>query len=1194
MDLDSSDDEYDEKVLQSGAAAGRAYAASVAPPSPPAAASSAPTVPPTAAASASGGNSRSLVASGEASAASSRSSGGDCRPPPAQSQPTGTSAVEGERSRRSNGAPTSTGTDISNLSASRGVHSLSLPSEAAALSGEAAQSMPTEEDNASTASTETELSSSNSSGEAKDDKNIGQTNKPGSGREVAASGRHPNPASSEQLFSDSSSSAEEMDKEDANDARTARAASTVTAGTAAPHKRQQEQHRQESSLSPPLPLPRPEARTAQPAPPVLQTSLSKQRYISMKVGTAALEVLRKGRGRDEAVAQVETTVRSLMPLLDQKQSHSVAKATVDALMSQTTSNAAAAPGSAAATAPALNLPADLIGPPSSAADHEASSRQSKILERQTVNEPAAPADSTAPPVPTVAASESSSPQSNVPLRPQTVDRPVQATQAAPAPAKNDAAKSGKPRRPRTAFKDKEILAGPELYDYNHNLSNSNLAIPSDQVVVAGSGSSRVEKIRGKITGVPRPSQQKDWFDVKWSIKDKNVLALLTSMIPSTTRNRDLLKNALVGDDANRTSDEQEATNKSVSPGVAKTETSGTESMDGTVPASASAVARGPSTARSSASAGKKTQPFTSTVPDSQGPEVNSEQTKDDARSSGTAAASPTHDVDDPPNSLREAQGDRVSPPPPSSSQSTSPNASKKRVYRGTRSKDSPNEYDDYVKHGRPSQPADTKMSSTQLLNFLLDTHIIPILIRGGWKISRKARKIEDSIAASSDVVVGTTAHKDYLYVPPGVEPKAPFRPRKDYFDSRKGFIEYIESEEREGDALTHYTKAFRDAAERIIKKERKVSSEESTRKETFDDMASRLTSKADRKAVKAIKKAGLSLPPEVKETVGSVSVELTSSVAKTGDAGSSTSPSSGDDVIASLRTKKPAEKKSKTKPTSSKHSIVFSDSSDKDNEDDDERLLSSFRSKEGSSKTAATTSSMEHPIFDDTDSLSDDDVLSSWRTKEKAKRDKKETEILDVRTTESQLETKSFEAIRKLPKFVSGTSVKMFPSGKVVHNSIVGPLIREYQDSLSGSRAHKFSDDEILKVDIVDDENDSNCVQCNVEGIQDLIPKLKASVEAWIDSQKESILDDLEKRDFEKKKEDKERNRVNENDPDSAHEEEDAEDCYQLGQVIQKVSGCLFIVVLISLCTSTSLSSSICVRLSLINMVLIGPIPFLP
>jgi len=841
MDLDSSDDEYDEKVLQSAAAAPhQAYAAaSVASPSQPtaaapagsdvpsAAASSASTVPPAAAAAASGGNSLSLVASGEATASRT----------------------------------TSTGTDTSNLSSSKGVRSLSFPSEAAASSGEAAaQPMPPEEDedNASTASTETEQSSS--SGEAKDDKNtsIGQANTrmPGSRREVAASGRRPSPASSEQLFSDSSSSAEEMDEDDADDTRAAaRSASTTTcigtAGTAAPHKRQQEQ--------PPPQLPRPEARTAQPALPDIQTSLSKQRDISIKVGTAALELLRKGRGRDEAIAQVETTVRSMIPLLDQNQSHSVAKAAVDALMSQTDADASGS-AAAATTAPASNLPADSIGPPLSAADHEASKPQSKVLETQTVNEPAAPADPTAAPVPRVDASESSPLQSNVPLRPQAVDRPVQASQVAPASAKSDeAAESAKPRRHRTAFKDKEILAGPELYDYNHNLSSSNLALPSDQVVVAGSGSSRVEKIRGKITGVPRPSKQKDWFDVKWSIKDKNVLALLTSMIPASTRSRDLLKNALVGDDANRTSDDQEKTDKPVSLGVATAETSGIESIlvGGAVPASASAE---------------------------------------------------------------------------------------------------------------------------------------------------------------------------------------------------------------------------------------------------------------------------------------SVSVESTSNVSKKGGAGSST--------------------KSEAKPTSSKHSIiVFSDSSDIDNEDDDERLLSSFRSKSGS-KTAATTTntttSMEDPILDDTSSSSDDDVLSSWRTKAKAKRDKEETETLDVRTMESQLETKTSEAIRKLPKYISGTSVKMFPSSRVVHDSIAVPLIQEYRDSLSGSRAHKFSDDEILKVDIVDDENDSNCVQCNVEGIQDLVPKLRANVEAWIDSQKESIHDDLEEEDFEKKRENRKRKRANESDSDSSHEKEDAVDCYQLGQVIQK------------------------------------------
>lgn len=54
----------------------------------------------------------------------------------------------------------------------------------------------------------------------------------------------------------------------------------------------------------------------------------------MQIGTAATSALQKGLGRNDAIAKLVATVRFLMPHLDENQAHSVARATVGALLAQ--------------------------------------------------------------------------------------------------------------------------------------------------------------------------------------------------------------------------------------------------------------------------------------------------------------------------------------------------------------------------------------------------------------------------------------------------------------------------------------------------------------------------------------------------------------------------------------------------------------------------------------------------------------------------------------------------------------------------------------------------------------------------------------------------------------------------------------------------------------------------------------------
>ena len=989
-----------------------------------------------------------------------------------------------------------------------------------------------EEDDASNASTETEASSGGEANKNGVRTTIDSTTCTSAGGSREEGGRFQMTEEPRQLFSDSDdSSAEQVPPQ------------------------QQEPRPTQQQPPPPPPPPPPE---------------SEQRSISMQIGTAAIAALQRELGRADAIEEVVGTVRGLMPHLNERQAESVARATVDALMATTQTSKIDANGGAAATSPPdapASAPAassSSAPPPPAAAAAAAAARKVPFEPAQTVvNRPSFLQDT----------------------RPASASG--RATDDAETQANANKAAAQKPR-PRTAFMNKTILVGPELYDPDGHLSNnnSNLCLPPDQVVAVGSGPSRVEKLRGVITGVPRPSKEKDWFDVSWCIKDRNVLKVLASKIPATPRNRELLRDALVEGNDKTPADEQQVAKQSEARGVGKISTSTSASASAaTGPAtSTSTVATTDSAAASrSTAAGEKMQPpssrmsvvqeATSTTTESSNtggmppreevikgkiastrvPEPASTKVQEskttkasDERSSVAAASSTDEDEDSSDNKCDVVEGKQSAP--------LQKSANKKSIYSGTKSKDSPNEYEEYVKHGRPSQPSDTKMTSPQLLGFLFDSHAIPMLIRGGWNISRKARRIDKSKAASSDVVVSSTVHKDHLYVPPGVEAKAPYKCRVDYFDSKKNFMNHLER--NDGDPLCAYAKAFYDALERIVKKEKKASPKSSS---PFNDMASRMNSKADKKAMKVLKRKGLSLPPGVK-SVGSVSVQSAAAdLSKKGGVGVGSSPASSsasdDEVLASLRTKKPADKTSKGKGKSLSKSkggpvsistkrVVFSDSSDGDDGDDDDRALSSYRSKKVGGKISTTTaSSGEQPIFHDTDSSSDEVLSLHRKTKEKAKGTKTSEQPVSFlegkgSATEAPPEGKKFKGIRKLPKYVEGTTVKIFPSSKVVRESIVAPIIEDYRGSRS-TRAIEASDDEILKVSIVDDKDDSDQVQCEAQGIKELESQLMGRLEEWINSRKDFVLDEV---------------KMSEIADESSDEEESAVDChYQIGQVIEKV-----------------------------------------
>ena len=279
---------------------------------------------------------------------------------------------------------------------------------------------------------------------------------------------------------------------------------------------------------------------------------------------------------------------------------------------------------------------------------------------------------------------------------------------------------------------------------------------------------------------------------------------------------------------------------------------------------------------------------------------------------------------------------------------------KKSTFGGKVCKNSPNLYDDYVKNGRPSRPADTKMAAPHLVTFLFETHVIPILIRGGWSISKKARVVDESDDAKR-------ASKDLLYVPPGVEPKAPFVSRKDYFDSKKGFMNYLESDKCKNDPLAKYALAFYSAAERVVKKEKAAAKERPREGEAFDDMASRINAKVDKKALKGLKKAKLSLPPGVTGP----------SVKKSDERKKAPEESSSDnEVLATYQSKKKAKKGKKKQKRPSSSPVVFSS-------DSDDGPNNSTSDEMATTATAVVGTPAEHPIFDDTDSSGDEKPKST-------------------------------------------------------------------------------------------------------------------------------------------------------------------------------------------------------------------------
>ncbi len=756
---------------------------------------------------------------------------------------------------------------------------------------------------------------------------------------------------------------------------------------------------------------------AQQQPPVAAPPPAEQQKInSMEIGNAAMSALHeKNLGRDEAVAEVRARVLSLMPNLDSAQATSVAAATVDALVhsqpmlqqeamasapTPTAAPVAAAPAAAPAPVPAPSKPVEAIpSPPTkelavpnplakSQSEPSASPGGSNITADASGNDATKAADTT------------------------------NGNKKADATSKSDG-ESGKSseeatrKRSRTKLAKQSILAGPELYDPSGKLSTSTLSLSPDDVVdVPGTGTEKVQKIRGVITSVPRPSKQKDWFDVLWSVKDAAVRELLQSKIPGTSKNRDLLKGALVHDSKGKGVDESEKESSA----KASAPESHPTSRDHPRPAMPEPVAD------------DNEKHNRSNALQTSGSKLADDETAaavDKARTSKPAAASETvgiptsTDVDDYedvvdvkalaaaepewddgssdeeqkdekgvriqcyrckkwhvlPESARDDQRSRIwfcehnvydpnTPPCPAlnndlenpPSMLSSNVDAKKSTYGGKVCKDSPNLYDDYVKNGRPSRPADTKMTAPQLVTFLFETHVIPILIRGGWAISKKARVIDESDDAKR-------ASKDLLYVPPGVEAKAPFVSRKDYFDSKKGFMAFLESDKCKKDPLAKYALAFNNKAEDVVKKEKAAQKANPSEDEAFDDMVSRINAKVDKKALKALKKAKLSLPPGVTRN----------STNHSGD-DAPEELSSGDEVLATYQLKKPGQGKKKQKRPSSSPVIFSSDS------DGDHNSTKKKKKKKSIEAIGITGNARDNPIFDDTES-SGDEVPKSLGTK---------------------------------------------------------------------------------------------------------------------------------------------------------------------------------------------------------------------
>ena len=757
---------------------------------------------------------------------------------------------------------------------------------------------------------------------------------------------------------------------------------------------------------------------AQQQPPVAVPSLAEQQKInSMEIGNAAMSALHEKKlGRDEAVAEVRARVLSLMPDLVSAQATSVAAATVDALVGSqpmlqqgamasvptpTAAPVEAAPAAAPVPVPAPSKLVETIrAPPTielavpnplakSQLEASASPGGSKITADASGNDATKAADTTT--------------------------TTTTGNKKADATGKSDG-ESGKSseeatrKRSRTKLAKQSILAGPELYDPSGKLSTSTLSLSPDDVVdVPGTGTEKVQKIRGVITSVPRPSKQKDWFDVLWSIKDAAVRELLQSKIPGTSKNRDLLKGALVHDSKGKVVDESEKESSAKASAPESHPTSGDHPRpampepvaDGNekhnraeAPETIAAVSLGSNTLQSSDSEleandetaaavdkARTSKPAASeTVGIPTSPDVDDYE--DVVGVKALAAAEPKWDDSDEeqndengvriqchrckkwhvlPESARDDQRSRIwfcehnvyDPNTPlcpalgndlenAPSMLSSNVDAKKSTYGGKVCKDSPNLYDDYVKSGRPSRPGDTKMTVPQLVSFLFETHVIPILIRGGWAISKKARVVDESDDAKR-------ASKDLLYVPPGVEAKAPFVSRKDYFDSKKGFMAFLESDKCKKDPLAMYALAFYSKADSVVRKEKAAQKANPVEDEAFDDMVSRINAKVDKKALKALKKAKLSLPPGVTRN----------STNQSGD-GAPEEQSSCDEVLATYQLKKPVKGKLKQKRTSSSPVVFSSDS------DDDHNSTKKKKSIEAIGITR------DNPIFDDTESSGDE------------------------------------------------------------------------------------------------------------------------------------------------------------------------------------------------------------------------------
>ena len=117
-------------------------------------------------------------------------------------------------------------------------------------------------------------------------------------------------------------------------------------------------------------------------------------------------------------------------------------------------------------------------------------------------------------------------------------------------------------------------------------------------------------------------------------------------------------------------------------------------------------------------------------------------------------------------------------------------------------------------------PSDTRMGPTMLFRYMVDMYIVPLLIKAGWRCSKKARVIKNLPEGEKEAVRACPC--DLLFVPSGVEPRAPFKSGEDYFRSRKGMIDHLMSFDRlNGNELVQQASSLIKAIAKTIEGESK-------------------------------------------------------------------------------------------------------------------------------------------------------------------------------------------------------------------------------------------------------------------------------------------------------------------------------------------------------------------------------------